>query len=256
MKKPSPAKAVTKTMKIMECLSLEGDLGIIELTRRLSTQVDGYYMNKSTVYRFLQSLQGLGFVRQDPETGQLWREAEPVVKEMARLTGETIHLATLEAASLVYLWKVESTRTLRVAMMSRVGQTAPTYCTGVGKVLLAHLLPEQVNAILKKEKLTAYTDRTITRRDELVRELAGIREKGYAVDNEEHEVGVRCVAAPIRDRTGTVCAAVSVSIPTVRLTNRDIPRYRDIVVRAAGEISLKMGYRGSYSVPASQPKKQ
>lgn len=187
---------------------------------------------------------------------ELWREAEPVVKEMARLTGETIHLATLEAGSLVYLWKIESARTLRVAMMSRVGQTAPTYCTGVGKVLLAHLHPERVNEILRKERLTAYTDRTITRREKLARELAGIREKGYAVDNEEHEVGVRCVAAPIRDRTGTVCAAVSVSIPTVRLMNRDIPRYRDIVVRAAGEISLKMGHRGPYSVPVSQPKKR
>jgi IclR family KDG regulon transcriptional repressor len=262
MNKIIPAKAVVKTMKILEFLSHERSVGIIELTRRVSGKGNGGQMNKSTVHRFLASLKELGFVRQDAETGQysltlklfeigmcvldrleLWREADPVLKEIAQLTGETIHLATIDDNSLVYLGKIESTKTLRVSMMSRVGQTAPTHCTGVGKTLLAHLPPSRLREILSKERLLRYTPRTLTRRVDLDRELASIRQKGYAIDNEEHETGVRCVAAPVRDNNGAVCAAVSLSIPTVRIPDKEIPRYRDIIVQAAEEISRRIGYR-------------
>lgn len=249
-------------MRILEYLSHERSVGIIELTRRVSAHANGEQMNKSTVYRFLTSLKELGFVRQDPETERysltlklfeigmcvldrldIWREADPVLKEIAQITGETIHLATLDDKSLVYLGKIDSVKTLRVSMMSRVGQTAPTHCTGVGKTLLAHLPPSRLNEILAKEKLLRYTPKTLTRRADLDRELASIRKKGYAIDNEEHETGVRCVAAPVRDNKGKVCAAVSVSVPTVRLPDRELPRYRDIIVRAAEEISRRIGYR-------------
>ncbi|MGA2381648.1 MAG: IclR family transcriptional regulator C-terminal domain-containing protein [Spirochaetia bacterium] len=273
MNKPARAKAVVKTMWILECLSHERSVGITELTRRVSAKADGLRMNKSTVYRFLASLKELGFVRQDAATEQysltlklfeigmcvldrleLWREAEPVLKEIAHLTGETIHLATLEENSLVYLGKIESTKTLRVSMMSRVGQTAPTHCTGVGKTLLAYLPPSRLSQILPKERLFRYTPRTFTRRVDLDRELASVREKGYAIDNEEHETGVRCVAAPVRDNKGAVCAAVSVSVPTVRFPDKEIPQYRDIIVRAAEEISKRIGYRAPHDggVPLSE----
>jgi IclR family transcriptional regulator, KDG regulon repressor len=259
---PSPAKAVLKTMKILECLSHERSFGITELTRKVSESSNGLRMNKSTVYRFLASLKGMGFVRQDPETDrysltlklfevgaaalerlELWQEAEPVLKQMSQLTGETVHLATLEENRIVYIGKIESMKTLRVSMMSRVGKTAPTYCTGLGKVLLACQPPEQAREILGTEKLIRLTPRTITRRADLERELAAVREQGYAIDDEEHELGVRCVAAPVRDNRGEVCAAVSVSVPAVRMPDREIPRFREIVVRAAGEISRKMGHR-------------
>jgi IclR family KDG regulon transcriptional repressor len=266
MNEPALAKAVVKTMKILECLSHDRSFGITELAARVSANGNSLRMNKSTVYRFLTSLKELGFVRQDPDTDrysltlklfeigmsvldrlELWREAQPIIKEVARLTGETVHLATLDAGSLVYLGKIESARTLRVSMMSRVGQSAPTYCTGLGKALLAQLSAEHVSEILGREKVVRYTSRTLTRRSDLDRELASIREKGYAFDNEEHEVGVRCLAAPIRDNKGTVCAAVSVSVPTVRLPDREIPQYCDIVLRAAEEISLRMGFRAARS---------
>ena len=275
MNRLGPAKAVVKTMKILECLSAERNMGLTELTRRANSQ--GLRMDKSTVYRFLASLKALGFVRQDDQTEEyrltlrlfelgmsvldrleLWREAEPVLKDIAHATGETVHLATLDGTSLVYLGKIESTRTLRVSMMSRVGQTAPTHCTGVGKTLLAHLPPRRLGEILGEEKLLRYTSRTLTRRSELDRELAGIRRKGYAIDNEEHETGVRCVAAPVRDNKGIVCAAVSVSVPTVRLTDREIPRYTEIIVQAAQEISARIGYRspnnGGTAVPGRKPR--
>ena len=85
------------------------------------------------------------------------------------------------------------------------------------------------------------------RRAHLERELSSIRNKGYAIDNEEHEIGVRCVAAPVRNNNSTVCGAVSVSVPTVRLPDEEIPRYKDIVVQAAEEISRRMGYRAPES---------
>jgi len=261
VREPTPAKAVVKTMKILECLSRERSFGITEIAKLVSADFGSPRMNKSTVYRFLTSLEKLGFVRQDEETGkysltlrlfeigmaaldrlELWREAEPVLKEIGRVTGETVHLGTLDESRLVYIGKIESAKTLRVSMMSRVGKTAPTYCTGLGKTLLAYLPPERVDDILRKERMVRLTARTITRKPDLERELASIREKGYAVDDEEHEIGVRCVAAPVRDNRGTVCAAVSVSVPVIRLTDKEIPRYRRIVTQAADEISRRMGY--------------
>lgn len=204
MKGSAPIKAVFKAMKILECLSYERNLGITELTSRVSAQLEPIPMDKSTVYRFLVSLMDLGFVYQDPQTEkygltlklfeigmsvlerlELWREAEPVVKEIARVTGETVHLATLDENDMVYLGKVESMRTLRVSMMSRVGRSAPAYFTGVGKILLAYLPRKQLDYILKKEKPIQYTDRTIVRRADLDRELSSIKKKGYAIDNEE-----------------------------------------------------------------------
>ncbi|UCF98110.1 MAG: IclR family transcriptional regulator [Spirochaetaceae bacterium] len=267
MKGPALIKSVFKTMKILECLSYERTLGITELTDRVSTHLEGIPIDKSTVYRFLVSLIDLGFVYQDPQTEkygltlklfeigmsvlermELWREAEPIVEEIARVTGETVHLATLDEDELVYLGKIESTRTLRVSMMSRVGRSAPAYCTGVGKTLLAYLPRKRLDRILKKEKLVRYTDKTIVSRAHLERELSSIRKNGYAIDNEEHEIGVRCVAAPLRNNNSAVCGAVSVSIPTVRLPDEEIPRYRDIIVQAAEEISRRMGYRVHQSI--------
>ncbi|MGA2763077.1 MAG: IclR family transcriptional regulator C-terminal domain-containing protein [Spirochaetia bacterium] len=262
MREPSPAKAVVKTMMILESLSNGRSFGITELARRVSAGQDGLRMNKSTVYRFLTSLKDLGFVRQDPETDkysltlklfeigmsvldrlELWREAEPVLKEIARVTGETVHLATLDESRLVYIGKIESAKTLRVSMMSRVGRTAPTYCTALGKTFLAYLPPERVEVMLREVRMVRLTDKTITRRADLQRELASIREKGYALDDEEHEIGVRCVAAPVRDARGEVCAAVSVSVPAIRLPDKELPRFRGIIVQAAGEISKRMGHR-------------
>jgi IclR family KDG regulon transcriptional repressor len=254
VKEPELVKAVVKTMRILESLSQDRSLGVTEVSNSLR-------MHKSTVYRFLNSLKALGYVRQDPETEQysmtlklfeigmavldrleLWREAQPVIKRMAEETRETVHLASLDEHALVYLGKIESAQTLRVSMMSRVGQSGPTYCTGLGKTLLAYLAPQRVTEILDREKVIRFTERTITDRSQLDTELESIRRNGYAVDNEEHEIGVRCVAAPVRDNIGAVIAAVSISVPSVRLADKDIPRYSEIVVKGAAEISRRLGY--------------
>jgi IclR family KDG regulon transcriptional repressor len=262
LKAPELAKAVVKTMNILENLSKERSLGVTELSNRVTGLSSNTRMHKSTVYRFLSSLKELGYVTQDPDTEQysmtlklfeigiavrdrmeLWREAQPVIKQIAQATGETVHLATLDDDRLVYLGKIESSKSLRVSMMSRVGQSAPTYCTGLGKTLLSYLSAQRVTEILKKEKVVPFTKKTITNRAVLDRELETIRRRGYGIDDEEHEIGVRCVAAPVRDNQGNVIAAVSISVPSVRLDCRNIPRYGKIVVQAAKDISARLGYR-------------
>ena len=101
----------------------------------------------------------------------------------------------------------------------------------------------KIPVIRKLKKPVQYTDKTIVRRADLDRELSSIREKDYAMDNEEHEIGVRCVAAPVRNNVSAVCGAVSISVPTVRMPDKEIPRYREIVLQATEQISKKMGYR-------------
>jgi IclR family acetate operon transcriptional repressor len=113
----------------------------------------------------------------------------------------------------------------------------------LGKTLLSSLPAQRVTRILKKEKVVAFTKRTITDRADLNRELEAIRRKGYAIDDEEHEVGVRCVAAPVRDNSGNVIAAVSISVPSVRLADRDITRFGKMAIKAADVISGRLGYR-------------
>ncbi len=256
-------------MNILESLSRERSLGVTELANRVTGLSGNARMHKSTVYRFLNSLKELGYVTQDPDTEQysmtlklfeigievrdrleLWREAQPVIKRIAQATEETIHLATLDEDRLVYLGKIESSKTLRVSMMSRVGQSAPTYCTGLGKTLLSYLSSQRVTEILKKEKVVPFTKKTITNRTALDRELETIRRRGYGIDDEEHEVGVRCVAAPVRDNQANVIAALSISVPSARLDYRDIPRFGRIVIQAADEISGRLGYGRTAKKPA------
>jgi DNA-binding IclR family transcriptional regulator len=98
-----------------------------------------------------------------------------------------------------------------------------------------------VEQILNREELRRFTDHTITDRFLLAKELDAIRQQGYALDDEEHEVGVRCVAAPVRNSQGATIAALSISMPSVRLPDSEIPRYRELVTRAAEEISRKLG---------------
>jgi IclR family KDG regulon transcriptional repressor len=255
MKTPEAVKSVVRTMRLLESLSSLERIGVTDLAKRVG-------MNKSTAYRFLNSLKELGYVSQDDDSEQysltlklfeignpvldrmeLWREAQQEMKGLSLLSEETIHLAILEANKLVYLGKIDSPHTLRVSMGSRVGQSAPMYCTGLGKALLANIPAVHVSRILKKEKIVAFTEKTIIKRTALDKELAQIRRAGYAIDNEEHELGVSCIAAPIRDNRGEVVAAISISMPSIRLTKKSLHRFRELVVEAAAQVSYRLGYK-------------
>jgi IclR family KDG regulon transcriptional repressor len=182
-----PVKAVNKTLGLLEALARHEELGVTDLAGRAG-------MHKSTAYRFLNTLKELGYVRQNSsndrysltlklfELGscvlgrmELWEQAHPVMEQLAEQTRETVHLAVLDEGRPVYLGKFESTQALRVSMSSRIGQSAPVYCTGIGKLLLAHAPPELVERILEREQLRRFTPHTITDRALLARELEKIR---------------------------------------------------------------------------------
>lgn len=263
--KPDEVQAVARTLRILEVLASEGELGLTNLATRVG-------VHKSTLYRFMCTLCDLGYARRDPDTERfslrlkifeigasvyarldLVKLASPCLERLSSATQETVHLAILDDGQLVYLSKIESTRALRVSMQSRVGMTAPAYCTGVGKVLLAWAEIGFLEGYLKRCQFVPFTEKTIPDRLRLAAELQTIRNRGWAVDDEEHEYGVRCVAAPVREKGGEVVAALSIAGPTVRMGPDRLESVRTLVCEAAEEISAALGH-SKREVVASQPR--
>lgn len=216
-------------------------------------------LHKPTAHRLLQALGQHGLVSQDADTKayrpglklfelshevlrhmELRTQALPELAELNRRTNETVHLAVLDEGDVIYMDKEESQHTIR--MFSAIGKRGPAHCTGVGKVLLAYLPPEELQQVLAVKKLKRFTPRTITTVAGLKRELALIRERGYAIDDTEHEAEIRCAACPVRDHTGRVVAAVSLTAPTLRMTRERIEAMAPLVRDYADRISRKMGF--------------
>ncbi|MDC7235148.1 MAG: IclR family transcriptional regulator [Spirochaetales bacterium] len=254
-KTADPVLSVLKTMKLLETLSAEEEVGVTEL----AAAVDG---NKSTVYRFLNTLAGLGYVRQNKinekysltlklfQVGvqalnrlDIHKAALPVMEELAEFSQETIHLASMENNQVFYLDKIESQLALRVAMGSAQGRFAPAVCTGVGKVILANLPEEKKQEMLEAADWTPRTEHSIRTVDELEERLSEIREKGWGYDMEENEPGVRCIAAPIFDNRGEVCAAISISGPSIRMTKDKLKKLAVKIKDGSAKISRDLGYK-------------
>jgi len=249
-------QAVSNTLKILEILSATQKCGISELAKDLDCQ-------KGTVFRLLSTLKNEGYITQDEENKKysltlklfkigsnmvnsldLNKVVLPIITRLSELTSETIHLCIMENGQLVYLHKIESTYALKVTMKSRVGQSTPLYCTAVGKVLLAHQSIDTIQRYLKNTQFENFTENTIVEPQDLTIELEKVRSSGIAYDNEEHELGVCCVAAPIFDQTGKILAALSISGPSVRMNDEKLKLMRELVKNAASEISAKVGYSG------------
>ncbi|MDQ4078217.1 MAG: IclR family transcriptional regulator, partial [Chloroflexota bacterium] len=201
-------RAVARALDLLEIIcKAEHPLSVQEATERSGLAI-------STTHRLLRTLMECGYVEQNEHS----REYEPGLKifelahavtqrlfvieqakrtmdELAATCNETVHLAVLDHDEVVYLDKRESQRPVR--MYSAVGKRGPAYCTGVGKVLLAYLPPEQLHHYLSSVELNHHTERTITDRDELRNHLLAVREQGVAIDDREHEDAIRCVACPV-----------------------------------------------------------
>jgi IclR family transcriptional regulator, KDG regulon repressor len=223
---------------------------------------------KPTTFRLLQALCQRSLVQQDVVTRayypgikifewsnavtrklNLRTQALPELRELSQLTNETVHLAILDDAEVIYIDKEESQQTIR--MFSAIGKRGPAYCTGVGKALLAHLPSVRLNRVLASKNLNRFTPRTITTANALKRELAQIRERGYAIDNAEHEANIYCIACPIYDHEGEVIAAMSLTIPGFRLPTQGIESFAPLVREYSNRISRKMGF----VAPSSSPTK-
>ena len=247
--------SLDRGLEILLLLGYEGrEMGVTEIARALGVW-------KSTVHRTLTTLVARGFVQKENgdryylgvklfTLGMRWREraglvplARPSMEKLARQVGETVHLAVLDADpraqhSVVVVDKVESDHVLGVT--PRVGFGSAAHCSGVGKALLAFSPPGVVTALLQARGLPRRTPHTITDEETLREELALIRERGYAIDNEEMEVGLSCVAAPVFDAHHRVLAAVSVSGPAVRMAGC-FPQLAEAVREAAAQISSRLG---------------
>ncbi len=229
------------------------ELGVTELSKRLQ-------LHKNNVFRLLATLESRGYIEQNKvtenyrlglrtlELGQTFvrqlgilRQSRPVLEELVRHCNETSYVAILKDFHIVYLDVVETDLTVRV--VPRVGTRLPAYCTAAGKVQIAHLVEEELEQYLPTKELKAFTPNTIVDRDELKKHLAGVNEQGYAIDDEELDIGVRCVSAPIRDYTRRIVGAISISGPSMRLSPERIEKeLAPMALKAAEEISLKLGY--------------
>ncbi len=247
--------SVANALRLMKAFSGDDtEIGISALAQRLG-------LAKSTVHRLAATLITEGMLEQDPENGKyrlglalfelgalvrrkmdVTNEARPFLKALRDSTGETIHLAVLDHASVLYINKMESRQAIR--MSSDIGGRAPAYCTADGKALLA-FQPEELLVQIFKNGFPARTPNTITDLAALRRDLAAIRACGYAIDNEESEIGMRSVAAPIRTHSGAVVASLSIAGPTHRVSKKALVSHAREVVRAADAISQRLGYQPS-----------
>jgi IclR family transcriptional regulator, KDG regulon repressor len=216
-------------------------------------------LHRSTAHRILMALEYNDLIKQNPDTGKyhlgiklfklghqavsqlsLREICRPFLMRIMNETQETVHLAVLDDDQVLYLDKVEGPHALR--MPSRVGRHIPTYCTSLGKAMLSCLDDHEVKNIFRSRVLRSYTVNTVKTLDRLLTELRVIRRRGYSVDNEEIEIGLRCVGAPLKDHTGGMVGAISTAAPSARLVAQKIPSVGRLVMAVAAEISAQLGY--------------
>lgn len=248
---------VTKVLRILEALHVS-PAGL--QLRDVATQTG---INKSTAYRFLAHLEQEGYVYRDRAaayaigvklvrlgTGATYQATlqkicHPVVERLSAQTSETVNLAIIDGHEVLYLDVMESPHTFR--LVSQVGLRRPLFCTALGKCLLAFLPPPQQERLFPYIKFEKFTPHTIGKLPQLKRDLAAIRQRGYALDNEEVYLGSRCVGAPIFDDSGSVVAAISVSGPTTRVTRDKIAAIAATAIKAANAISRRLGHTAPVS---------
>ncbi len=243
--------SVVRVFSILETLSQVKSLNLEHLSQQTG-------LAKPTVYRFLNSLKDLGYVRRDHNDQysttlklfsigsrsldhmDLYEIARPIARNLSLELGETVHVGIRDEHEALYLIKIESKYTIR--MYSRVGKRIPLYCTAIGKCLLSGMDNSDLDTYGSVVSLVPFTPGTLTSLEQLKNEIHQIREQGFAEDREEHEEGIRCIGSPIRDYTGSIIAALSVSWPLFRFDKDREENNRKAVQEAAEEISRILGY--------------
>lgn len=260
---PYQLQSLDRAVAVLELLGeSEGPLSLADVCERMS-------LHKSTGHRALMVLERSGLVERTStnrfrlglklyelgtraiEQVDLRARVQPWLRRLAAQVGETIHLGVLQKATVVYLDKVEPSNR-RVWLASRIGTANPVYCTAMGKAMLAFLPSDAAAEIIARMRFTRFTPRTLATPEALQRALERVRRRGYAIDDEEVECGVRCVGAPILNETGRPVAAVSVSGPSSRITQQSVPGIAEHLLRCCREISGSLGSRDRRrAVPAS-----
>ena len=244
---------IDRAAQILDCFGFDHqELSVSEIGAKAR-------LHRSTAHRILMALEYNDLIQQNAENGKyrlgiklfrlghqavshlnLREICRPFLTHIMDETKETVALAVLDEDQVLYLDKVEGPHALR--MPSRVGRRIPTYCTSLGKAMLSCLDDQEVKNIFRDQVLRPCTANTIKTLNQLLADLRMIRKRGYSIDNEEIEIGLRCVGAPIRDYTGAMVGAISVAAPSARLSAQKIHNIGKLVVTTAEEISIKLGY--------------
>ncbi len=246
---PRPStRALTRGLRIIDILA-DGRAGLplTEIARKAG-------LSKSSTHRLLQTLVQEGFATQDGDSSRyrlslkllslssnliaglgLDQLVRPLLEELSQATKQTIHLALWDSSVAVYAQKIDAPGSIR--MYSQVGKRVPIYCTGLGKAILAFLPEERAKEVVAAEELRPHTPNTITKSEALLEHLSLIRSRGYALDEEEHEEGIRCIATPLLDRQSHVLGAVSITTLAFRVDKETMlswwPQLRDCAQQIA-----------------------
>ena len=252
----NPIQSADRIFAILEALADHGSMRIIDLSELLG-------LHKSTVHRLLASLISMGYVTQNELTGsyaltyklvemsgKILKNADilnlirPYAEQLSNACDETVHFVKKTGNSVLYIEKLESqsvkARSFRLS--SQVGLTRPMYCSGVGKVILAYLPDTDVEQIWNSSVIEKKTAFTITDFDEFKKELENIRKRGYALDNEENELGIRCIAVPVFDYHDTPQYALSISTLVSRMPDERLEELSGLLIDTAKSMSRVLGH--------------
>ncbi|MEO0943338.1 MAG: HTH-type transcriptional regulator BhcR [Pseudomonadota bacterium] len=244
-------KSLDRAMEVLEHLStLQGE-SLSELARALD-------QSPATVYRVLVTLEGRSLVEFDAET-QLWHvgaqafvigarylrrtslvdRATPILRDLMAETGETANLAVPRDAHVVFISQAECHHSIRAFFPP--GSASPMHASGIGKALLAEHPPAMLDRLLVETPLETFTPFTLTEPDALLAELERTRQRGFAIDDQEKNLGMRCIAAPVTNWSGSAVAGISVSGPIARIGDGEIPTLAQAVMHAARDLSAALG---------------
>ena len=244
---------VDRIFVILEYLSVESEpKGPTEIA-----QATG--LNKSTVYRLLSSMSARGYIEKEANGTyrigvkvieiasnhinnlELHAEARPYLNELHNELGLAVYLGKLDHDEVVYLDKIDISRSLRV--YAQIGMRVPAYCSSLGKCTLANMSGDDLDYLLHSIELAHFTENTIVSKTQLKEHLRQVRRQGWAMDDQEYIMGNRCIGAPIFDYRGEVIAAISASGPKTMIEDDQVLKVADRVVKAAKEISRRLCYR-------------
>lgn len=248
---PYHLASLHRGLEVIDCFASQGSWSLAELAQQLR-------QNKATLFRVLHTLEQFGYVAKDAATGRyapglrlhtlgaaavqhemLRWQALPPLQDLAQATGETVHVGILHDGVVVTVQVVEGTHAVR--MHSSVGKRSPAHASALGKVLLAYLPDAEVEGLLARHGMRRFTANTITTPAALREALHRVRQDGFAPDEEEIELGLRCLAAPITDQSGRPTAALAISAPASRMTPEAVAAVLPQVKATAARISRMLG---------------
>lgn len=247
-------QVIDRALDILELLSLHRNgLGITEISQQLD-------LNKSTVHRIVQALCTRGYIEKILDTKnykiglkfveigslclnniELKTEAKPYLSKLSSRVYQTVHLGILDGNDVIYIDKVDVYSNLHI--YSEIGKRISVHCSGLGKILMSSMTNNEIFLLLNNYTYTAYTKKTITNKNDFIKEVEFARKNGYALDNEEHEDGIVCIAAPIYDYRQKLVAAISITMSNDYFESSNKNDIILLVVNCALEISLRLGYQ-------------